>query len=1015
MFAPVQKVSLVSCRGESQKTSPDRTALKRQNTFTISEDEDDDDEEDELRIKRTHFEDFNKDNLKMDAASAAAAESSSPARRGKLNSRSTPTKIKRRSGLPQRTAANPDMSAASSSVASSSPQLSARVQKSTPQKTAVGAASTVTPSNRKSYCAPPSDVKSALRAYKVAKREGRVFSHNTPITPMNPRQRHYEKLVEKRRDSMEETDESLGILSPSEMPGLPSLSASINSNFAWEKLSVEDGVAGGQEDEDDSLKQDEDITVSEDPSSNSSQLSQKRVLASSTPGRGPSATSLIPTMSPIKTFSLDTEKLKEIEALTEEDDVLQVIQQTGYKKKVSNVPVVSLLPKRKYSDFEDTDLLLARTEQLLNTSRERRNRIRRQEEMTKSATKQVPKPCPPVKKSSVKKQEPRPDFNLDTTIDYPETPEKIMIVEDIENKFAPEKPTAGEDNHHHHLPASIEAGDNNVEIKNQDAVSDIKDCEPTFDAESLSTCNKLRQDLEEKLLAENAKDCPQKFTDSEGAGHSTNDMPNPLFQDPAQIYGHVTASKADTNDHHPHHVGSNNSVGGGIVNKSIGKVLESNFSANVMTSSSTSSKAETVSSGIGSMPSSMISMATSQDLHSDLESSGIFSSSSGGEHHGEAKGATKQLPNISPIVETEDDLKKEIAALDTADEESQPLEIVEDEASVECEVEDGSEKLAGKRKKSTAQEEGEEVANKPESKRRNRSRSSEKGMATRRSELLQKERIMPNTNVPSKLKAILASEENNKNLKKPLKQKKAGKWDEIMNKIAEGQKTAPVIAKDKSEVRSRVYDGFKHPVIRGNSGSRPASAKSSEMGSMKNIHKRLVPPRFQIFLKHFLMRILTYPNVSFSSSGNKHSDLEVPTTSTNSVISRSSSAVSIVSSVLSGSVSNSGSKIPILSRANSVLSEVSLNSERSRRLPKKKTSVPSSGKVNPKDSRKHGSQTTNFLRKNLTRPSENGGEIAAASKINKATRKSEIGKHRILLLHLIYSMKRAKYSFSKNK
>lgn len=86
----------------------------------------------------------------------------------------------------------------------------------------------------------------------------------------------------------------------------------------------------------------------------------------------------------------------------------------------------------------------------------------------------------------------------------------------------------------------------------------------------------------------------------------------------------------------------------------------------------------------------------------------------------------------------------------------------------------------------------------PESKRV-RSRSREKGTATRRSELLQKERIMPNTDVPSKLKAMLQESKQQSAAAGAVenrRKKVPGRWDDIMSRIAEGQRQEIRIRKE---------------------------------------------------------------------------------------------------------------------------------------------------------------------------------------------------------------------------
>ena len=90
-----------------------------------------------------------------------------------------------------------------------------------------------------------------------------------------------------------------------------------------------------------------------------------------------------------------------------------------------------------------------------------------------------------------------------------------------------------------------------------------------------------------------------------------------------------------------------------------------------------------------------------------------------------------------------------------------------------------------------------------------RSRSQEKGTASKRAELLAENPIVPNTNVGSKLKEILA-ETAPMNTKKN-RDKTKGRWDDIMSQIAEGQQTkkGPKL----KEVKSKVFADFKPPKI----------------------------------------------------------------------------------------------------------------------------------------------------------------------------------------------------------
>ena len=111
-----------------------------------------------------------------------------------------------------------------------------------------------------------------------------------------------------------------------------------------------------------------------------------------------------------------------------------------------------------------------------------------------------------------------------------------------------------------------------------------------------------------------------------------------------------------------------------------------------------------------------------------------------------------------------------------------------------------------------------------------RARSQEKGTASRRAELLAETPIVPNTNVGSKLKEILAEKvplNSKKNRDKP-----KGKWDDIMTQIAQGQKSQqPKIR----EVKSKVFADFKPPkLIRPNSTNSKKVFVSRESDNSRN-------------------------------------------------------------------------------------------------------------------------------------------------------------------------------------
>ena len=92
-----------------------------------------------------------------------------------------------------------------------------------------------------------------------------------------------------------------------------------------------------------------------------------------------------------------------------------------------------------------------------------------------------------------------------------------------------------------------------------------------------------------------------------------------------------------------------------------------------------------------------------------------------------------------------------------------------------------------------------------------RARSQEKGTASKRAELLAENPIVPNTNVGSKLKEILA-EKAPPNAKKN-REKSKNKWEDIMTQIAEGQKTTAESSKKLKEVKSKVFADFKPPKL----------------------------------------------------------------------------------------------------------------------------------------------------------------------------------------------------------
>ena len=78
------------------------------------------------------------------------------------------------------------------------------------------------------------------------------------------------------------------------------------------------------------------------------------------------------------------------------------------------------------------------------------------------------------------------------------------------------------------------------------------------------------------------------------------------------------------------------------------------------------------------------------------------------------------------------------------------------------------------------------------------------GLATKRSELLLENPIIPNINVGSKLKEMLGQQQQIPSC--GVKRKKVGKWDEIMKNINEHRVETP---KTYDNVKSKVFADFK--------------------------------------------------------------------------------------------------------------------------------------------------------------------------------------------------------------
>ncbi|XP_040567529.1 uncharacterized protein [Lepeophtheirus salmonis] len=100
-------------------------------------------------------------------------------------------------------------------------------------------------------------------------------------------------------------------------------------------------------------------------------------------------------------------------------------------------------------------------------------------------------------------------------------------------------------------------------------------------------------------------------------------------------------------------------------------------------------------------------------------------------------------------------------------------------------------------------------------------RSRKKGLATKRSELLQDKPIIPNIHVGSKLKAMLEENKFSTGGTKKRLTKKMGKWDAIMKNINENQKTTE--KRTYKEVKSKVFGDL--------GGSSSPRAKTPKSGS----------------------------------------------------------------------------------------------------------------------------------------------------------------------------------------
>lgn len=562
-------------------------------------------------------------------------------------------------------------------------------------------------------------------------------ANKTQGPPKNPTHhfQDHQKTIQRRasssgslgkgRRNSPEMDESLGILSPTEMQGLPSLSTSICSNFAWEhprspeELAITSQTLG---------KAFQDVSMST-PHEKSEIFSPRLSL------------------SPIKTFSLDSEKLKAIESITIDDNEhpSPAIAHSTFNQ---NLPV-----ERKLKGYDnECDLLFARTEQLLKSCRQKREKAQ-QLEMSALSLLEDKGEMTTIKVSNK------------TTIQ----PGNETIVQPCNETVVQEASKT----------MVVPGNETIIQLANETTI--IESSDETMVLPSKDT-----------LLIENIE-IPDDFDGPQADPDSTyaKDHSNKTFHNNNETLSICPKDIFDTTKSLP-----TLEVKTLECPRAFNRVLD----ADCMTSS----KTDSIDTGLGSMPSSMISMATSQDLHSDMETS-----------------VSESLSNkvyeqkISPISEREETPSTDLdITLKLADITIEPPENPEIEPTPEIPPKT-------KRKHS---ENGHLGVEKPALKR---NRSTEKGLATKRSEMLTKERIMPNTNVPSKLKAML---ETNKevaaeNFKKK-KEKKAGRWDEIMKNIAESQKQTMGQVKKTKEVKSKVFEGFKPP---------PMARNRSNLGSNRSL------------------------------------------------------------------------------------------------------------------------------------------------------------------------------------
>jgi len=203
-----------------------------------------------------------------------------------------------------------------------------------------------------------------------------------------------------------------------------------------------------------------------------------------------------------------------------------------------------------------------------------------------------------------------------------------------------------------------------------------------------------------------------------------------------------------------------------------------------------------------------------------------------------------------------------------------------------------------------------------------RKRSQEKGLATKRSELLQDKPIVPNKNVGSKLKAMLTENEVSLKSREP-RVRKPSRWDAVMNKIEQGKTDVKPI----KEVKSKVFANFVPPSLpvrklSYHNSSSIGSSPRENLGSQNILSPRNAIAPSEKSLRNKLAPFRQRSSTPESSVGENFSlgrDLQSSRPGSsfagkNAISSRSSSMVS------TGSMSSTGQQRT--SRSNSVISEV---------------------------------------------------------------------------------------------